>query len=155
MSAVFAGPLSASNPAFVAYAIITVVLCLNLLVVWNMSGGAHGKTKTTPNPEDAKTVSKGAEVVTADPPEVQRVVRVHRNAADTITPFLFLGLVYVILGASALMAQILFGVFAFARWGHSIAYLKGLQPWRTILYFIGVLATLGVMGDIVRLLLAH
>jgi prostaglandin-E synthase 1 len=144
--------VSASNPVFTAYAIATIVLCLNMLVVWVMSGGARGKSKTTMNPEDAKTVSKGSELVAAETPEVARVLRAHRNAADNITPFLFLGAVYVALGPSVLIAQILFGVFTVARVGHTIAYLNEKQPWRTLIYFIGVLCTLGMIGDMIRLL---
>ena len=121
----------ASEPAFAIYALCAVVLCLNMLGLWGMSGGVRAKTKTTPNAEDPGTVAKGAKVVEDEPPEVARVLRAQRNADVNIMPFLVLGLLYCINGASARAAWILFGGFTVARLGHSVAYLNGKQPWRT------------------------
>src|SRR5580698_5872943 len=105
----------ASQPAFPIYALCTVVLCLIMLGLWGWSGFVRGKTKTTPNPEDVTTSSKGAKVAEEEPPEVARVLRAQRNADVNIMPFLVLGLLYVINGASARMAWILFGGFTVAR----------------------------------------
>ncbi len=141
-----------SHPAFLVYAITTLVLCLNLMFLWVYSGTVRGKTKTTTNPEDATTVAKGAQVSDSEPPEVARVLRAHRNAEANIYPFLALGLVFVLLGGPAEHAKLLFAVFAAGRVMHSIAYLAGKQPWRSIGFGIGTLALLGLMGDIVWLL---
>jgi prostaglandin-E synthase 1 len=139
----------ASNPAFVAYSVMAIVLSLNMLVLWGYSGGVRGKTKTTPNPEDAKN---GAALVEVEPPEVARVLRAHRNATANIIPFAILGLVYVLAGAPALPAEILFGVFTLTRLGHSWAYLGGKQPWRSIAFGLGALTTLVLIGFIARTL---
>jgi uncharacterized MAPEG superfamily protein len=140
----------ASQPSFPIYALCTVVLCLNMLGLWGWSGGVRGKTKTTPNLEDAGTVAKGAKVLDEDPPEVARVLRAQRNADVNIMPFLVLGLLYVIGGASVRAAWILFGGFTLVRVGHSFAYLNGKQPWRTILFVLGGLITLALMVQVVR-----
>jgi len=145
-------PNAAHDPAFFALAICTVVSAVNILVLWNMSGAVRGGTKTTHNPEDA-TYFKG-NLAEADPPEVARVLRVHRNTADNTAPFLLLGLVFIQLGPAPLAAQIYFYGFAAARVLYSFAYLKGLQPWRTIFYGLGVLATLALAGHICWLLFA-
>lgn len=145
-------PNAASNPVFFAFAVAAVVNSLNILVLWNMSGGVRGKTKTTLNPEDATAFKSN--LAEADPPEVARVLRAHRNTADNTTPFLLLGLVFAMLGPSPLEAQIFFYGFTAARVLYSVCYLKGLQPWRTIMYGLGVLATLGMIVDICRLLAA-
>jgi uncharacterized MAPEG superfamily protein len=137
-----------SNPAFVAYALACVALCLNLLFLWNWSGAVRTRTKTTLNPEDAGTVSRGAGVVEADPGPVARVLRAHRNAADNTVIFFVLGALYVLTGASVRGAQIYFGVFTGARILHTIMYLNELQPWRTIAYAISVLATLGLVVQV-------
>jgi len=144
----------AKNPAFVAYAISLLVLSLNMLLLWTYSGLVRGKTKTTPNTEDASTTSKGAQIADRDPPEVARVLRAHQNASANILPFALLGLVFVLLGGSGTAAAALFGVFAVTRIAHSMAYLGGRQPWRSIWFGVSSLTTLVLMGFIVRALVA-
>lgn len=138
------------NPAFVAYCLCAAVLTLNLLGLWGYSGAVRTKTKTTPNPEDSTTVAKGAEVMAETPPEVARVLRAHANATANNIPFLVLGFLYVLLGASPMMAWILFGAFTVARIGHTFAYLGEKQPWRTILFSIGGVLSLVVWVEVVR-----
>jgi uncharacterized MAPEG superfamily protein len=144
--------LSSGNAAFTAYAIATLILVLNMMLLWGMSGSVRGKVKSVPNPEDADAIVKGAAVSLTDPPEVARVLRAHRNAVDNILPFLFLGLIYVMLGAPVLIAQIIFGVFTAARVLHSIVYIAGKQPWRSLIYLISVLAMLALMEEVIRAL---
>lgn len=144
----------AQDPVFTAYALTVVVNSLHLLFLWNYSGGARGGTKTTLNPEDARTVLKGAAVVEADPPEVARVLRTQRNTFDNTIPFLLVGGVFAALGPDKLEAQLLFGLFTGLRLFYSLAYLKGLQPWRTISYGLGVLTTLALMVETCRLALS-
>ncbi len=143
----------AANPAFVAYAVSLLVLSLNMLVLWAYSGGVRGKTKTTPNEEDARTVASGSTVVEVDPPEVARVLRAHRNATANIVPFAILGLVFVLAGGSGTAATIIFGVFTAARLAHSFAYLNAKQPWRTLSFVLGGVTTVALMGFIVKALL--
>lgn len=140
----------AKDPSFRLYAASMAALCLNLIFLWGYSGAARGKTKTTLNPEDAATVSKGAEIVPADPPEVARVLRAHTNAMASIVPFGFLGLLWVLLGATPMTAGIVFGVFTFFRWVHSLVYVWGKQPWRTIAFALAGFALLAVLGFVVQ-----
>lgn len=142
--------MAAQNPAFFAYAVSSVVLSFNMFVLWNMSGGVRGKTGTTANPEDAAAFKRN--VAEADPPEVARVLRAHRNSTDNSVPFMILGLIFTMLGPGALEAQILFYGFAAARVLYSFFYLKAIQPWRTASYALGVLLTLALMVEILRLL---
>src|SRR5580693_2073863 len=94
--------LTAAYPAFPAYAVTCVVLCLNLLVLWASSGAVRAKGGMAINPEDGARY--GAAVSELDPPAVARVLRAHRNAEATIYPFLLLGLVYVLAGGRAALA---------------------------------------------------
>jgi prostaglandin-E synthase 1 len=139
-----------SEPAFVAYAITAIVLSLNLIGVWAYSGAVRGKTRTAINPEDAERFK--APLLEHDHPDVARVLRAHANAQANIYPFLFLGLVFVLAGGSATSAEIIFGGFTVSRLGHSFAYLAGKQPWRTIFFVLGGVATLALMVSIVMLL---
>jgi uncharacterized MAPEG superfamily protein len=136
----------AAQPAFVAYVVTLVVLCLNMLLLWAYSGAVRGKVKATTNQEDAKA----NKLVDVEPPEVARVLRAHANAMASIVPFLLLGLVFVLAGGSLLAAEIVFGVFTVARLAHSFAYLGGKQPWRSIFFGIGGLATLGLLVLLVK-----
>jgi microsomal prostaglandin-E synthase 1 len=144
----------AAQPAFVAYAVSLLLLSLNLLVLWAYSGAVRGKTNTTPNREDSRTIAKGSQLVEADPPEVARVLRAHKNAMANIFPFAILGLVFVLAGGSGTAAWVIFGVFTVARLAHSFAYLNEKQPWRTLSFVLGGVTTLVLMGFIVRALVA-
>jgi microsomal prostaglandin-E synthase 1 len=145
-------PNLAANQAFLAYAVSMLVLALNLLVLWGYSGAVRGRTKTTPNTEDASPPAKGTKVVEGEPPEVARVLRAHANAMANIVPFAVLGLVFVLAGGGATAAAVLFAVFVTARVLHSFVYLAGKQPWRSLAFGIGALDTLVLMGFIVRAL---
>ena len=48
-------------------------------------------------------------------------------------------------GVDAMMAWIFMGTFAAARVLYSVCYLRGIQPWRTVTFGIGMLATLGML----------
>jgi microsomal prostaglandin-E synthase 1 len=139
------------NPTFVVYAITCVALSLNVQLVWAYSGVARGKTKTAINKEDAERFGSALEPV--DPPPVARVLRAHANAQAAIYPFLFLGLVFVLAGGSAGFAKIDFGIFVIARILHSVVYIAGKQPWRTLLFTVSGVALLALIGDIVWLLI--
>lgn len=140
-----------NNPSFVVYAITCVILSSNLLFVWAYSGSRRAKTAVAINAEDAERF--GAKLETMDPPEVARVLRVHANAQATIYPFLFLGLVFVLAGGSAAFAKVDFGVFVAARITHTIVYLAGKQPWRTLSFVASGLAMIALMGDIVWMMI--
>jgi microsomal prostaglandin-E synthase 1 len=136
-----------ANPSFLIYSIAMIVLSLNVLGLWAFSGAVRAKTKTTPNPED---LSKDGQLVTGDPPEVARVLRAHRNAADNILPFAVLALLFVLWGASPLLTGIFCGLFVVARLAHSLTYLAEKQPWRTISFGAGAATTLAMVGFLVR-----
>ena len=138
------------NPAFAIYCITASILCLNMLGLWGYSGGVRSGSKTTPNAEDTSTVSKGAEVVKADPEAVARVLRAHTNAFVNIMPFLVLAFLYVLLGATPTMAWALFGGFTFVRLVHSVVYLAGKQPWRSLTFALGGVFTAVVLVEVLR-----
>jgi len=144
----------AKDPVLVAYTLTVVVNTLNMTALWLLSGVARGGTRTTLNPEDAQTVLRGAAVVEAEPAPVARVLRAHRNTFDNTIPFLLLAFVFATMRPSALEAQILFGTFTAARLVFSVAYLKGLQPWRSISFAVGVLVTLALVVEVLRLTFA-
>lgn len=40
-------------------------------------------------------------------------------------------------------------IFLFGRVMHTICYIYSLMPWRSLAWFLGILSTLGFMGNIV------
>ena len=83
-----------------------------------------------------------------------RVLRAHANAQATIYPFLLLGLAFVLAGGSYVVAVSLFSIFTVARIAHSIAYLGGRQPWRTIFFVISGLSLIALMIALIWVLVA-
>jgi prostaglandin-E synthase 1 len=134
-----------NNPTFSVFAIATFALCVNLVFLWAYSGVVRGKTKTTINHEDASAF--GAPLVDQHPPAVARVLRAHANAEASIYPFLFLALIFVLAGGSAGFAKIVFGLFTIARLAHSAFYLAEKQPWRTVMFIAGGVATVALFGQ--------
>lgn len=138
------------HDTLVIYAITSLLLCFNMLALWGYSGAVRAKTGVAINAEDA--VLNKARLEHFDPDPVARVLRVHRNADSNVMPFLLLGLIFVLLGGPPLHAEILFGAFTVLRYAHSVIYLAGKQPWRTVCFIGSALVTVCLMGDIIWLL---
>jgi prostaglandin-E synthase 1 len=141
-----------NGPALVAFSTTCLVLSANLIFLWAYSGAVRARTRIAINPEDA--ARRGAELAPHDPPEVARVLRAHANAQATIFPFLLLGLAYVLAGGPYMAALIIFSVFTVARLAHSIAYLGGLQPWRTLSFVVSGVALISLMVALIWVLVA-
>lgn len=139
------------TPAFGTFALFAAALSVMLLVIDAVGGGVRAGTKTTPNQEDASTVARGAKLAPQDPEQVARVMRAHRNALANIVPFLIVMLLYVAVGATAKWVLALCGVFTAMRLVHAIAYIKAVQPWRTLSFVVGQGCTLIAVVQLVRM----
>jgi glutathione S-transferase len=125
------------------YALTTVILFFKMLAISVVQALARTSTKTFTNPEDAKFF--GASAPAADEMEiVKRAAAAWRNDLENIPIFLFLGLIYVTLGCWPEGAYIYFSIFVIARILHTVVYLRGLQPARTIFYSFGVFACIAL-----------
>jgi glutathione S-transferase len=138
----------AHNPAFLTYALTSTILGLHLLALALWTGSVRVMRRTWVNPEDAR-LNKGAEAE-VDHADVQRVKRAHMNALENAIPFFVVGLLYVLTGASAMGAMIYFYTFLGARLLHSVFYLWGRQPFRTMMFGIGVLAIIGMGFQVIK-----
>jgi uncharacterized MAPEG superfamily protein len=141
-----------NGPALVAYSTTCLVLSANLIFLWVYSGAMRARSGLAINLEDAERF--GAEHHEHDPPAVARVLRAHANAQATIYPFLLLGLAYVLAGGPYGVAVSLFGIFTLARIIHSITYLRGLQPWRTLSFAVSGLSLIALMLALIWLLVS-
>lgn len=131
------------NQAFRYYVFCAAALAMNPLILAGMTGGSRGKYKSPATPEDAKLSGNPYHADTA--PEVDRLMRAHRNALENVPIALIVGLVYVLAGASPTMVLALMGAVAVFRWSHSLCYLNSVQPWRTASFLFAALATIAMI----------
>ena len=130
------------NPAFKLYALCSAIIALQLVALALWTGTVRVLRKQWVNPEDAR-LNKG-ENTEVDHPDVQRTKRAHQNLLENAVPFFVVGLLYVLSGAHRSGAQAYFFTFVGARLAHTVFYLWGKQPFRTICFGIGVLAIIGM-----------
>lgn len=134
------------------YALVAALLAVHLLLLAFWTGTVRVMRKTWVNPEDA--VLNKLEQAKAEHPDVVRVKQAHTNAIENAIPFFVLGALYVVTHGSKTGAQAYFFTFLAMRVLHSLFYLLGKQPFRTISFAIGVLACLGMAVHVIRSVLA-
>lgn len=137
-----------SYPALPAFAIALIALFAKTTATSALQVVSRLRAGTFLLPEDAALMR--TRPVAAEAAFVQRCANVWRNDTENLPLFLALALTYVLLGASAEWAQILFGAYVAIRYAHTVIYLRGLQPWRALLYLTGM-AVCWVIG--VRILM--
>jgi glutathione S-transferase len=130
------------------YAIAATIVAVQMLLIALYTGTVRAQRKHWVNPEDAK-LNKGANVE-ADHPDVKRVQRAHQNLLENAVPFFVVGLLYALTTPSKLGAQAYFFTFVGARLLHTVFYLGGKQPFRTLSFAVGVLVVLGMAVHVLR-----
>jgi uncharacterized MAPEG superfamily protein len=140
----------AGNPAASLYFIAATVLALHMIALALWTGTVRVRAKQYVNPEDAKL--NKADQVEGDHPDVARVKRAHGNAIENALPFFVVGAAYAATGPSKSAALVYFGTFVGVRVLHSVFYLWGRQPFRTLSFAIGVLAVIGMGVHVLRTL---
>ena len=128
-----------ANSALPVFAVCAAILVLKMMLVGHYTAMVRIRRKTYLNPEDAKQFSRIDETVTNEHPDVERGLRAHRNDLESTLPFLAVGLIYVLMGASSGLATALFVAFTVFRCLFSVFYLKGLQPWRSLSFTVSEL----------------
>jgi glutathione S-transferase len=139
-------------PALPAFAMALAALFLKTTLVSLSQVAARIRSRTVLLPEDAAMF--GLRPKNAEAPFVQRCVHVWRNDVENLPLFLALALAYVLFGAAPASAQWLFGAYVLLRYAHTAAYLRGLQPWRALLYLAGLAVCWVIAVRIVMLALA-
>lgn len=133
-------------PALQAYFASAVLLGMNLLVLANNTALTRAKAKEVVNPED-KRINPDADVVLEGGNDrTSRYRRAHRNALENVPLFLITGYLLTLVPIPFAALASLFGVFTVARIAHSVCYVKGVQPFRTLSFVVGALAQLGILG---------
>jgi len=131
-------------PAFRPLVLFSVLLVLKMGAVAFATSNARRKAKVVLNPEDTK-VNPGSHAAGEEAPDTLRAKRAHLNDVENIPGFLVLALLFTLAGCSAAAGWAYFGVYFGARTLHTVFYLNAVQPWRTAAFFVGQLAQLGLM----------
>jgi prostaglandin-E synthase 1 len=141
-------PLGA-NEAFESYAVCAGILVIKMIASALYTGAQRSKVKGYVNPEDARFGGPDIQATPEEKPEVARALRIQRNDLENIPLFFAIGLVYVLSGASAFGAAVYCWTFTLARIGHTVAYVRGMQPARALLFGVGALANLGMAVNVI------
>ncbi len=135
-------------PAAPAYAVSAIVLALNLIGLANASALTRAQAGEAINPEDAPKNKETKVVYEGGNDRTARYRRAHRNALENTPIFMITALLLTLMGASASVGAALFYPYAALRILHSICYVKGIQPFRTIAFVLALLCQLAVLGFI-------
>lgn len=141
-------------PALPAFAFALAALFAKTTLTSVLQVVSRLRAGVFPIPEDARLMGKPPAQAEAD--FVRRCANVWRNDTENLPLFMALGLTYALLGAPAGAAQLLFGAYVMLRYAHTLVFLRGLQPWRAVLYLSGlavcwVIATQSLMLAAARL----
>jgi prostaglandin-E synthase 1 len=136
------------NTAFPVFAVCAAILVLKMIVVGHYTGVTRIRKKAYLNPEDARQFSGSDEYQTSEDPDIERGLRAHRNDLESTLPFLAIGLIYLLMGASPGLATWLFIVFTALRCLFSVFYIRGMQPWRSVSFTVAELCVVVMLVQI-------
>lgn len=137
------------NSAFPVFAVCAAILVIKMMLVGHYTALVRIRKKTYLNPEDARQFAGIDQVQSSEDPDVDRGLRAHRNDLESTVPFLAIGLIYLLMGASAALATWLFIVFTAFRCLFSVFYLRGMQPWRSLSFTVAEICVVVMLVQIV------
>ncbi|MGE0330198.1 MAG: MAPEG family protein [Ramlibacter sp.] len=123
-------------PALAPYAVALTALFAKTTLTSVLQVVSRLRSGVFPIPEDARLM--GRQPAPAESGFVQRCANVWRNDTENLPLFMALGLVHVLLGAPEESATLYFGAYVALRYAHTLVFLRGLQPWRAIMYLAGL-----------------
>ncbi|MFL1544671.1 MAPEG family protein [Pseudomonas sp. O39] len=139
------------NDLLSVYAICVLVLCLKMFAISCYQGFFRIRGLAFTNVEDAALFNRAARSEELAP--VSRAKQAWANDLENIPLFFAVGGLCVALGSAEVVTGWLFGCFTLARVAHTVTYLTGLQPWRTLTYAVGVVCLFGLGSQVVARLI--
>ena len=130
------------HPAFPTFVFCAALLVLKMIAVGHYTGILRIRLGAILNPEDVKAFGSDKPQAEIEHPDVARGLRAHRNDLESTLPFLAIGVPYLMIDPPAWLASTLFAAFTLLRIVFSVAYIKGLQPWRSGSFMLGELCVL-------------
>lgn len=130
--------------AWKLWALSVLALTLKMLVLATLTSRQRLAKRVFASPEDY--ASQGIAVKTTRDADVERHRRAHRNDLENVLPFFAVGAIFAATAPTPLSAWLCLPGFALARLLHTIFYLRGAMPHRTIAYAYAYFATLFMIG---------
>jgi len=115
-------------------AIVDLLLVLKMIALGSYTSFLRLRRQVYATPED---YALRAATPAGPDQDIERVRRAHRNDLENILPFFVVSFLYVVTRPSYGAAAIYLGGFLAARVAHSIFYIRGAQPHRTIAFAVG------------------
>lgn len=134
--------------ALSVYAVCVVALFLKMLAISCYQGYYRLRYQAFTNGEDAAFFGRLANV--EELPQVSRGGRAWANDLENIPAFFALAGLAIALKAAAVVIIWLSVVFTVARVAHTVCYLSGLQPWRTVSFAVGLVCLLGLAVTVLQ-----
>src|SRR5437588_7829524 len=128
-------PRLLDDPVVRLYIVVYLLLVLKMAAVGTYTSVLRLGRKVYATPEDYAL--QGLPRRTTDDEDIERVRRAHRNDLENILPFFVVSFLYVLTRPSYGAAAIYLWGFLAARVLHSIFYIRGAQPQRTITFAVG------------------
>ena len=132
----------AATLTFRYWFLCVVALYMKMFANSVVQGIYRVRNKAYTRPDDAVFFGKDAPIREADLPIVQRASACWRNDLENIPIFLLIALAFTLTGGQPGFALFYFGIFTLSRIAHTIFYLRPTQPWRNLVYQVGVYTTL-------------
>jgi len=124
------------NDLLHVYTLCVLMLCLKMFGISCYQGVLRIRCLAFTNPEDAAFCRRPAR--SQELPHVARATKAWANDLENIPLFFVLGGLCVVLATPGGPTAGVFVSFTLARVVHTVAYLAGWQPWRTLAYGVGV-----------------
>ena len=124
-----------ADPNVRLLALVDLLLVLKMIALGSYTSVLRLRRRVFATPEDYAL--QGAAPPEAPDVDIERVRRAHRNDLENILPFFVVSFLYVLTKPSYGAAALYFWGFLAARALHSIFYVRGAQPHRTIAFTVG------------------
>jgi len=131
-----------AHPAARVFGICALILVLKMVAVGFYTSILRLRSNVFATPEDY--AFRGIQA-TAPREDIERARRAHRNDLENILPFFMVGLLYTFTNPALLPADIYIIGYTVARVLHSIFYIGGWQPHRTIAFTVALLLMLAML----------
>jgi prostaglandin-E synthase 1 len=132
-------------PAVRLFTLVSLLLVLKMILVGSYTSVLRLRRNVFATGEDYAW--RGARPPAVPDEDIERVRRAHRNDLENILPFFTVGLLYALTNPSLRAAQTYFWGFLVARVLHSVFYIRGMQPHRSIAFGVGLLCILAMLAS--------
>ena len=126
------------------FALCVLVLFIKMLGISCYQGFFRLRHRAFTNPEDAGFFQRPANAQELLP--VSRAAKAWANDLENIPLFFVLGGLCLALDTDGQVTAMLLCLFTGARVMHTLMYLGGWQPWRTMAYGVGLACLLAMAG---------